>query len=380
MTGGNFSRWRDVASYEDIGYPLVEVEPSGEFVLTKHPGSGGVVDIRTVTEQTLYEIGDPRAYRSPDVIADFSSFECESDGRDRVRVRAVRGRPPSDRLKVSMTYEAGYKLAASVIVSGPEAVAKAEKFSEIYWSRVGGELLDKRTDLLGYDACWGRSGSPAVQPNELVLRFSARAADAKTLQAMARELAGIALAGPAGICGAGGRPQVSPAYGYWPALIDRAAVTPRLQLDGHSLELPFCGPTADISVGSLEPEVVIGDSEDGGVGRTVHVRLDRVAYGRSGDKGDICNIGIAALSPKFYPELLRELTAARVAGFYSSNVEGPVTRYRLDNLCALNFVCQRALGGGGTVSLLADTQGKTMAQGLMNMEIDVDARLLEPSV
>lgn len=374
VTGGNFSFWRDVPSYDDMGYPLVEVEPSGEFVLTKHPGSGGVVNVHTMTEQALYEIGDPRAYRSPDVIADFTSFEWRQESRDRVRVTGVRGYPPSDRLKVSMTYEAGHKLSASIIVSGPGAVAKAEKFSEIYWGRVRGELIEKRTDLLGYNGCWGASASPLVEPNEVVLRLSARAADAKTLQVMARELAGIALAGPAGVCGAGGRPQVSPAYGYWPALIDRAAVTPRLEIDGESFEFPFRGPTADI-----EATAAVADDlgDDAANEPRVRVRLDRIAYGRSGDKGDICNIGIATAAPEFYPELLRELTAARVAAFYSSNIEGPVTRYRLDNLCALNFVCRGALGGGGTVSLLADAQGKTLAQGLMNMEVEVSARLIE---
>ena len=373
VTGGNYSLWRDVASYEQMGYPLVEAAPDGSFTVTKHPGTGGVVNVSTVTEQVLYEIGDPRAYASPDVVADFTSFRLEQAGPDRVRVTGVRGRPPSDSLKVSMTYEAGYKLSASVIVSGPDAVAKAKKFAEIYWPRVRGEFLEKRTDLIGYSGCWGESAAPAVEPNEIVLRFSARAADPKALGAMARELAGIALAGPAGICGAGGRPQVSPAFGYWPALIPRSKVTARMWMDSHHEDHPCAaGPSA---APAIAPET-------GGVAaaprpaRTSRVPLSRVAYGRSGDKGDNANIGIAALRPQLYPELLREVTAERVAAFYASNVHGPVTRFRLDNLCAMNFLLRNALGGGGTTSLLVDAQGKALAQGLMTMQIDVASELL----
>lgn len=373
VTGGNYSLWRDVASYEQMGFPLVEVESDGSFTLTKHPGTGGVVNKSTVTEQVLYEIGDPRAYASPDVVADFTSFELEETGPDRVRVSGVRGRAPSDSLKVSMTYEAGYKMSASVIVSGPDAVAKAKKFAEIYWPRVRGELIEKRTDLIGYSGCWGESGSPVVEPNEIVLRFSARAADPRPLGAMARELAGIALAGPAGICGAGGRPQVSPAFGYWPALIPRSKVTARMWMDGQGEDFPC-------ATGPSVPLTPVADTDGIAAAarpvRATRVPLGRVAYGRSGDKGDNANIGIAALRPELYPELLREVTAERVAAFYASNVRGPVTRYRLDNLGAMNFVLREALGGGGTTSLLVDAQGKTLAQGLMNMQIDVATELL----
>jgi hypothetical protein len=373
VTGGNYSLWRDVASYEEMGYPLVEAEPDGSFTVTKHPRTGGIVNRSTVTEQVLYEIGDPRAYASPDVVADFTSFRLEESGPDRVRVANVRGRPPSDSLKVSMTYEAGYKLSASVIVSGPDAIAKAKKFAEIYWPRVRGELIEKRTDLIGYSGCWGESGAPAVEPNEIVLRFSARSADPKTLGAMARELAGIALAGPAGICGAGGRPQVSPAFGYWPALIPRSKVTARLWMAGEREDHPCASGPSVPQTSAPDTEGVAAAPRPA---RTTRVPLGRVAFGRSGDKGDNANIGIAARRPELYPELLREVTAERVAAFYASNVSGPVTRYRLDNLCAMNFLLRGALGGGGTTSLLVDAQGKTLAQGLMNMQVDVASELL----
>jgi hypothetical protein len=377
VTGGNYTLWREVASYENMGYPLVEAAPDGSFVLTKHPRTGGIVNTRTATEQTLYEIGDPRAYASPDVTADFTSFTMEQVGEDRVRVSGTRGSAPSDRLKVSMTYPAGYKIQCAVLVSGPDAVAKADKFAEIYWNRVHEEFLETRTDIIGATGCWGESGSPRVDPNEVMLRFSARAADPAPLGRMAKQLAGIALAGPAGICGAGARPSVSAAIAYWPALIPKKLVSARVLAGGEVSELacdlgesaPPVGASSDLGPragGSAEVS-----------GERLTVPLSRIAHGRSGDKGDICNVGLAALRPEFYPVLLEQVTVARVAELYSSTVKGKVERYRLDNLNAVNFVMRGALGGGGTVSLLVDTQGKTMAQGLMMLPVDVPAELLQ---
>jgi hypothetical protein len=345
-------------------------------VLTKHPGTGGLVSTRTATEQALYEIGDPRAYASPDVIADFTSCRFEQAGKDRVAVRGVKGRPPTDFLKVSMTYDAGFKIQCDVVVSGPDAVAKAEAFADIYWARVPSgpdAMVETRTEMIGHSACWGSVAAAARNPNEVVLRFSARAAEPKPLERMARELAGIALAGPAGICGAGARPHVSPAYGYWPALIPRSMVTARMFLAGTSVEFPCSvGPSA---MPTLKAEGA--EPASSGRGPRVRVPLSRVAYGRSGDKGDACNIGIAALRAELYPELLREVTAERVKAWFAPLVQGEVTRYRLDNLTAMNFLMRQSLGGGGTLSLRLDHQGKTLAQGLLTMEVEIAQDLLE---
>jgi len=372
VTGGNYTRWEEVSSFENFGYPLVECSPDGSFVLTKHPGTGGLVSTRTASEQVLYEIGDPRFYASTDVVADFTSFTMEDAGPDRVAIRGVRGRMPTDTLKVSMTYEAGMKASALVVVSGPDAVRKARRFADIFWSRVRGDFVDKRTEYIGYNACWGESAAPPVQPNEVALRFGCRSFDKRAMESFARELAGIALSGPPGICGAGGRPSPQPAYGYWPALIPRRLVNQRLYFDSAAEDFPCdAGPSAAIERPSeaAAPATVEGPR--------VKVPLGRVAHARSGDKGDVCNIGVIALKPEYYPELVRELTAERVASFYRSLAKGKVTRYRLDNLGALNFMMREALGGGGTLSLQLDNQGKTASQGLLTMEIEVAASLLD---
>ncbi|MFN2376902.1 MAG: acyclic terpene utilization AtuA family protein [Candidatus Binatia bacterium] len=372
VTGGNYTRWEEVSSFENFGYPLVECSKDGSFVLTKHPGTGGLVSRRTAAEQVLYEIGDPRFYASTDVVADFTSFQMEDDGPDRVRIHGVRGRMPTDTLKVSMTYEAGMKASAMVIVSGPDAVRKARRFADIFWSRVRGDFAETRTEYVGYNACWGESAAPHVEPNEVALRFGCRSFDKRAMESFARELAGIALSGPPGICGAGGRPSPQPAYGYWPALVPRSRVSQRLFFDGVSEEFPCDeGPAAAIERPAEPPAPASAP------GPRVKVPLGRVAHARSGDKGDVCNIGVIALAPQFYPELVRELTADRVAAFYLSLAKGKVTRYRLDNIGALNFTMQEALGGGGTLSLQLDNQGKTASQGLLTMEIEVAASLLD---
>lgn len=373
-TGGNFTHWKQVGSFLNMGYPLVEAHPDGSFVLTKHPNTGGLVSEQTAKEQILYEIGDPRAYMSPDVIADFTSFTLAAEGENRVRISGVRGQKPTDMLKVSINYDAGYKISGMIVVSGPDAVAKGKVFSEMFWDRVGTDgFIDHRTDYVGFNACWGESAAPAVEPNEIILRFSARAENKDRLKAMSQELAGLILAGPPGVTVFGGRPSITSAYGYWPALIERKQVIARLTQDSNEELIPcdigLCGTPL------IEPEKSLPQEKNGEP--RVKVPLSRIAHARSGDKGDLANIGIAALQPEYYPELLREITVDRVQHFFESNVQGPIVRYRLDNLNAVNFVLQGALNGGGTVSLLLDNQGKTLSQALLTMEIEVNPDVLE---
>jgi hypothetical protein len=370
-TGGNFTGWRSVESFLKIGYPLIEAFADGSFVLTKHPNTGGLVSAATAKEQVLYEIGDPRAYISPDVIADFTSFTLTADGKDRVRCSGVRGRKPTPTLKVSLAYQAGYKTVGLLVVSGPDAVDKGRVFAEMFWDRVGTDgLIDRRTDYVGYNACWGSPASPDIVPNEIILRFAARAEDKTQLEKISTELAGLVLSGPPGVTVFGGRPPVTPAYGFWPALIPRNRVKTRLTIrddqewfdDDPAITEELMLPLAE------EAEAEMPAS-------TKTVRLGQIAHARSGDKGSTANIGVIALKPEYYPEIIREVTTDRIGRFFAANVKGPIERYRLDNLQAVNFVLQNALNGGGTVSLLLDNQGKTLAQALLMMEIEIDARL-----
>ena len=372
-TGGNYSRWQEIESYSNMGYPMVEASPDGSFVLKKHPGTGGKISARTAKEQIVYEISDPRIYRSPDVIADFTAFSMEEIAKDQVRFWGAKGQKPSDMLKVSSNYNAGFKLVGMLVVSGPDAVAKGRVFADMFWERVGTEgFLDRRTDFVGASACWGESAAPSSEPAEILLRFAARAESKDPLKRMSRELAGLILAGPPGVTVFGGRPAIMPAYGFWPALIPREKVTARLLFEGQETRFPCQdGPSGDPVVNDF-PEIPVssGDSQ------RIKIPLGSIAHARSGDKGDLANIGVIALTPELYPEIIREVTAEKIGLFFQSNVQGPIDTYRLDNLHALNFVLHGALNGGGTVSLLLDNQGKTLSQALLTMTVEVDPALI----
>lgn len=224
-TGGNYSRWWEVPDYASIGYPVIEVQPDGKFVVTKHPGTGGLVNRMGVSEQILYEMGDPQNYISPDVVVDFTSFSLRDEGHDRVAIDAVSGGHPTPFYKVSMSYFAGYKASGQLTVSGPKAYEKAQKVAEIIWGRLkraGYTFEDTKTEYLGLSSCHGEINPIPAQVNEVVLRLSVRDNDYKKVDRFGKEIAPVITSGPPGITGfAGGRPKAQEIIAYWPALIDK---------------------------------------------------------------------------------------------------------------------------------------------------------------
>jgi len=372
VTGGNYSQWHEVPSFSNIGYPLVEVHREGHFEIFKHPGTGGIINSKTVKEQLLYEITDPCQYISPDVVSDFTSFSIKDVGIDRVLVQGGKGLPPPEELKVSINYEYGYRVACLLVVSGPNVLKKCDVFSQMFWERVGDGFEKTRTDYLGYNGCWGETAPKENEPNEVILRFAALSRDKEPLLKMSRELSGLVLSGPPGVTVFGGRPKITTAFGYWPGVIDRKAVTPRLVMDGLERYFHEDSRPSSMSDESKENNCLKFSKPT----ETIGVPLSKIAHTRSGDKGDICNIGVAALKPEFYPDLVRELTAQKVASFFKGTVKGNVDRYLLKNIYGMNFVMHNALDGGGTLSLALDNQGKTLEQAILNMELQIDKKLL----
>lgn len=227
-TGGNYSRWWEVPDYAGIGYPIIEMQPDGQFVITKHPGTGGIVNRMGVSEQILYEMGDPNNYISPDVVVDFTTFNLEDEGNDRVRIDQVKGAPATPFYKVSMSYFAGYKASGQLTISGPRAYEKAQKVAEIVWERLGRAgyaFQDTRTEYLGISSCHGDINPVPEQINEVVLRLSVRDADRETVNRFGKEIAPVITNGPPGITGfAGGRPKAQEIIAYWPALIPKELI------------------------------------------------------------------------------------------------------------------------------------------------------------
>jgi hypothetical protein len=231
-TGGNFTRWREVGDLTHIGYPVVEAFPDGSFVVTKQPGTGGMVTTDTVIAQLLYELGDPERYLTPDVIADFSSIEVEQEGPDRVRVSGIRGSAPTDSYKVSIAMEGGFKATGELTDAGPDAVDKAVATADLLFARLGLDGVEfsedeRLVEVVGSNVLYrGMSGTAGSEPLEVVLRVSVRGPDRRKLDRFGMELASLLTSGPPGLTGfAGGRPRASEIVGFWPALLSKDAVT-----------------------------------------------------------------------------------------------------------------------------------------------------------
>ena len=376
-TGGNFTDWRTVKSFQNVGYPVLIAKPSGDFTVTKHARTGGMVSSGTVREQLVYEMGDPATYITPDVTADFRTIQLSEGATNKVNVSGVKGRPAPDNLKVSIAYRDGWKASGSVIICGPDALAKAEAFANILWDRLPFEVEGKSVEYVGHDACH-RHMAPRGEPNEVYLRLGVRDPDRAKCVEFGKLLPSLILSGPPGVAITGGRPKAQEILAYWPALVPREKVKMQVAVRApgkrsKTVKVPLPpapGPGTPAKLPTPElPEL-------GKAGRTKKARLSEVAFGRSGDKGDTCNIGIVARSPLAYAWLRKYLTPGKIKRWFGDLVLGPVVRHEVPSILALNFLCEEALDGGGTRSLRLDAQGKTFAPAVLGREVLVPTKVL----
>lgn len=230
-TGGNYCDWQAVPDFARIGYPVVEAKADGTFTVTKHEGTGGLVNVDTVTSQLLYELGDPKGYLGPDCQSDFTTIQLEQDGDNRVKVSGIKGSAPTPTYKVSMSYENGYKVLGQLTYTGPDAVAKAELAAQILFDRVAlyGEAIpekDRFVEIFGTNVCYKGIVKQSEEPSEVLLRVGAKSYNKNLLNLLGREVAPLITSGPVGVTGfAGGRPRPTEIVGYWPALIDKTKVS-----------------------------------------------------------------------------------------------------------------------------------------------------------
>ena len=235
-TGGNFTRFWEVPDLWNVGYPIIEARADGTFAVTKHPGTGGLVTVDTVAEQLLYEMGDPRAYVTPDVTADFSSIALRQDGLGRVEVSGIRGAANTPFFKISASYLDGFKATGQLTVAGPRALEKARLAAAIVWRRLARAGVtfadgDRCEEYVGVDSCLPGVMTAPADPPEVALRLGVRDQDRGKVDRFGKELAPLVTAGPPGVTGfAGGRPKAQEVVAYWPALLDRREVEPRLRV------------------------------------------------------------------------------------------------------------------------------------------------------
>ncbi len=237
-SGGNrLIDWQRVPDLANVGYPIVDAGADGSFEIVKHPGTGGRIDVAGVTEQLVYEMGNPREYITPDCVADFTTIALRQAGTNRVRVSGVKGKPATDKLKVSIAYFYGYKAVGTLVYAWPDALQKAQAADRVLRQRLKDLKLQFEaihTEFVGVDATHGRLARAAMASDdvaEVQLRVGVRARDEAPVERFTREIAPLILNGPPSVTGfAGGRPKPEEIVAYWPALIDKQVVQPMVEV------------------------------------------------------------------------------------------------------------------------------------------------------
>ena len=376
-TGGLFTDWEDVPDWENIGFPIVEASADGSFVITKAPGTGGLVTPATVAEQLLYEIGDPRAYLVPDVSCDFTEVKMLQLGKHRVGVRGAAGRAPTAHYKVSATFADGYRNTGFLTIAGEQAVAKARRTGQALLTRMSRMLAarglppfsETRIEVLGGEEMFGAHANTAAR--EVVLKMSAKSASKDSLELFAREFAPAATSMAPGTLGlVGGRPGPTPVVRLFSFLWPKAAVVVEIDVAGE--RVPVAIPTeGGFDASALAP--ALRHSSAASSSDAKRVPLIRLAHGRSGDKGDKANIGLIARRAEDLPALSAWLTPERIGAHFAHRSPSRVERFDLPGLNAINFVLHDVLGGGGMASLHTDNLAKAYAQVLLAMEVPAPA-------
>ena len=380
-TGGLHTDWDKVPNWETIGYPIASCRADGSFIVGKPKGTGGLVTPAVVAEQMLYEIGDPGAYILPDVICDFTAVTMAADGPDRVEVAGARGYAPTNTCKASATFIEGYRAIGTLTIIGRDAAAKAERTAEVILARVRA-IFRKRSipdfthvdiEAIGAEAIYGPHAR-ARETREVMLKLAVRHRDRRALEVFASEIAPAGTSFAPGTTGiTAGRPKPQPVVRLESLLVDKQALAPTVGIDGAALSVPIDPPTRT----SVRPDAPAPVAAAPALLKEgVRAPLIQLAYARSGDKGDSANIGVIARRPEFLPHIRRAVTEQAVARYFSHLMEGPVERFDVPGIAAVNFVLHRALQGGGMTSLRNDPLGKGLAQMLLDMEVDLPADLL----
>lgn len=376
-TGGSFTDWRDVPGWENVGLPIVEFSEDCSFVVTKPDNTGGLVSIGTVSEQIMYEMGDPAGYVLPEVVCDFRNIELTQIDRDRVRVSGARGQPPTPSYKVSATYLDGYKLIGTMMLGGRDAEAKARRQGHAIVKRIGGFIEaaglgpfeETSVELVGAEDGYGmhRRTGPA---RDVILKIGVHHKEKRALEIFSTEFVASVLAMGQGSTGFfAGRPRPSPFIRHFSFLLDKSEVPVSIEINGERQAVEIDAGEAlapDRSSSHAWPTVDLS-------GQTASVPLVALAWGRSGDKGNSANLGIIAREPEYASVIAQELTEEVVLGFFAHFGADSVKRYEMPGILGFNFIVSNVLGGGGASSLRYDSQGKTYAQMLMDLPLRVPA-------
>ncbi len=391
-TGGNFAFFTEVEGLEHPGFPLAEIHHDGSFVVTKHPGTGGLVSVDTITAQLLYEIQGP-GYYNPDVVTAFDTIEVAPDGPDRVRVSGVVGRPAPDHTKVAINYLGGYRNSMTFLLTGLDIETKAELAERTLWSKVDGG----RQSFAATDVSLRRTDHDDPATNEEAvaeLRVIVMDPDeAKVGRAFSNTAIEMVLASYPGLF-TSTPPTAASSYGvYWPALVPADFPVHEVVVEGERVRIeptPGAGgaasddPRYGLFPSSTSPAEDGSDSDAAAAlaaEPTTRLPLGRLVGARSGDKGGNANVGVWARSDETFAWLRAYLTEDRFRQLLAAETEGlDVLRYELANLRAVNFVVVGLLGRGVAASTRLDAQAKGLGEYLRAKVVEVPTRLLPPGL
>ncbi|AMO73501.1 acyclic terpene utilization AtuA family protein [Sphingorhabdus sp. M41] len=386
-TGGNYTDWEDAGDISNIGYPIGTVSADGSFTITKPEGTGGCVTVGTVSEQMLYEIGDPQAYMLPDVVCDFSNVEIVQTGPDMVRVSPAQGYPAPDHYKTCLTYGEGFRGGTYMSFYGFDAARKAQKFCDNVFARANrilrghnlGDYSETSVELIGAESQFG-DYAEVNEPREVVAKIAAKHSEAAAIGILLRELTGLGLATPPGLSGfSGARAKPSPIVRLFSYLTPKDAVTITIDVDGKKIAFREAEGQAFDPAAITRPQPPQTPDEPDA---TVTVPQIQLAWARSGDKGNKANIGVIARDPAYLPYIWAALTPESVAKRFGHFIEGgadaaKIEKYYMPGSHAINFLIDAVLGGGGVASIRNDAQGKGYGQILLAHPVTIPAALAD---
>ncbi len=384
-TGGNFTDWQDVPDIANIGYPIAEINVDGSFIITKADNTGGLVSVGTVSEQLVYEIGDPQCYLLPDVVCDFSNVTITQQSDTRVLVSPATGYPAPDTYKTSLTYADGFRTGVMLSYYGFDADKKANILAVAALKRADkalrrfnlGDFTETSIEIIGAQSQFGNF-SEIDSAREVCVKIAARHPDAMGVGLLLKEIVGLGLASPPGLSGfAGGRPKPSPVVRLFSYLSSKKDVKIQIDIDGETQDF-FDTTGTPFTLSTIErpppPTYPVGTDT------LVELPLVKLAWGRSGDKGNKANIGIIARDAAYLPYIWAALTEGVVATRFAHFIDGgadadKVQRFYLPGTNAINFLVDTVLGGGGMASIRNDPQGKGYAQILLAQPIPIPQKL-----
>ncbi len=374
-TGGNYSFFDQVPGLERVGFPIAELSEDGSAVITKHPGTGGLVSVGTVTAQLLYEVGGAR-YHNPDVTARLDTIRLSQEGPDRVAVTGVQGEPPPPTLKVALNYLGGYRNTVTMMITGLDAARKAELATQALWDSLGG--ADQFDEAVVSFAETGDSDPATNEAAMSQLRITVKDSDPKKVgKRFSRAAVEMALAHYPGFFMTAPPQDSTPYAVYWPTMVDAAQVVQRVRMGDRESEIVAAPPGAAADPGGDPPQ----GKEETEPGRwegaeTVMTPLGRIVGARSGDKGGDANVGVWAQNREAYSWMVEFLSVARFRELVPEAARLEVERHVLSNLSAINFVVRGLLGEGVSSNTRTDPQGKSLGEYLRAKLVPLPVSLL----